>query len=104
MARTRRLTALAVFALMAAPLQAGLAGQTNSPVAVGVRLSQADNAAHLVFGCSGVVAARPSALASPDRIVVDLPEVNFQLDPSAGRVGALPNVSLVKGVRFGLLA
>ena len=33
-----------------------------------------------------------------------MPEVNFQLDPSVGRVGALPNVSLVKGFRFGLLA
>ncbi len=104
MARTRRLAALAVFALMAAPLQAGFAGQTSSPVAVGVRLSQDDNAAKLVFDLSRAVAARPSALASPDRIVVDLPEVNFQLDPSAGRVGALPNVSLVKGFRFGLLA
>ena len=43
-------------------------------------------------------------MASPDRIVVDMPEVNFQVDPSVGRIGALPNISFVKGFRFGLLA
>ena len=69
-----------------------------------MRLSQDENAAKLVFDLSRAVDASASALASPDRIVVDMPEVNFQLDPSVGRVGALPNVSLVKGFRFGLLA
>ena len=97
MARTGRLAALAVFALMGAPLQAGFAGQASSPVAVGVRLSQDENAAKLVFDLSRPVDASASALASPDRIVVDLPEVNFQLDPSAGRVGALPNVFACEG-------
>ena len=43
-------------------------------------------------------------MASPDRIVVDMPEVSFQLDPSVGRVGALRDDSLVKDFRFGLLA
>ena len=57
-----------------------------------------------MFDLSRTVDASASALASPDRIVVDMPEVNFQLDPSVGRVGALPNASLVKGFRFGLLA
>ena len=33
-----------------------------------------------------------------------MPEVNFQLDPAVGRVGALSDVALVKGFRFGLLA
>jgi N-acetylmuramoyl-L-alanine amidase len=57
-----------------------------------------------VFDLSRAIDASASALASPDRIVVDMPEVNFQLDPSAARVYTLPNVSLVKGFRFGLLA
>jgi N-acetylmuramoyl-L-alanine amidase len=99
-----RLTALAVFMLMGATLQCGFAGEAAAPVAVGARLSQDDNAAELVFDLSRSVDASASALASPDRIVVDMPEVNFQLDPSVGRVGALANVSLVKGFRFGLLA
>ena len=93
----RRLAALAIFTLMGMPLQGGLAKEAGAPVAVGVRLSQDENTAKLVFDLSRTVDANASALASPDRIVVDMPEVNFQLDPSVGRVGALPNVSLVKG-------
>jgi N-acetylmuramoyl-L-alanine amidase len=89
---------------MGAPLHGGLADEAGAPVAVGVRLSQDENTAKLVFDLSRTVGANASALASPDRIVVDTPEVNFQLDPSVGRVGTLPNVSLVKGFRFGLLA
>jgi N-acetylmuramoyl-L-alanine amidase len=104
MARMGRLAILAVFALMGAPLQCGFAGEAVAPVAVGVRLSQDENAAKLVFDLSRQVDASASALASPDRIVVDMPEVNFQLDPSVGRTGALPNISFVKGFRFGLLA
>jgi N-acetylmuramoyl-L-alanine amidase len=99
-----RLATLAVFALMGAPLQRGFAGEAVLPVAVGVQLSQDENAAKLVFDLSRPVDASASALASPDRIVVDMPEVNFQLDPSVGRIGALPSVSLVKGFRFGSLA
>jgi N-acetylmuramoyl-L-alanine amidase len=104
MARMRRLAALAIFPLMGALLQGGLAEEAGPPVAVGARLSQDENTAKLVFDLSRTVDANASALASPDRIVVDMPEVNFQLDRSVGRIGALPNVSLVKGFRFGLLA
>ena len=57
-----------------------------------------------MFDLSRQVEASASALASPDRIVIDLPEVSFQVDASASRVGALPNVLLVRGFRFGLLA
>ena len=103
MARMVRLTALAVFALMASA-QSGFAEDPAAPVAVGVRLSQDENTAKLVFDLSRSVEASASALGSPDRIVVDMPEVNFQLDPSVGRIGAPPSGSLVKGFRFGLLA
>ena len=48
---------------------------------------------------------RVYALASPDRIVVDLPEVNFQLDPSLGRVGDRKCRGYRQSeFRFGLLA
>ena len=57
-----------------------------------------------MFELSRSVDATASALALPDRIVVDMPEVNFHLDSLVGRVGALPSGSLVKGFRFGLLA
>jgi N-acetylmuramoyl-L-alanine amidase len=104
MGRTGRIVVLTVFALMGTPHRAGLAGEAGAPVAVGARLSQDENVARLVFDLSRRVEASASALASPDRIVIDVPEVKFQLDPSASRVGTLPNVLLVKGVRFGLLA
>jgi N-acetylmuramoyl-L-alanine amidase len=104
MARIGRLAAFAIFALTASPLERGFADEERAPVAVGARLSQDQHAANLVFDLSRSVDAIASALALPDRIVVDMREVNFQLDPSVGRVEAFPNVSLVKGFRFGLLA
>src|ERR1700748_3822990 len=96
MARTGRLAALAVFTLIGMPIQTGLSGEAGAPVAVGARLSQDQNGAKLVFDLSRQVQARASALASPDRIVIDLPEVSFQVDSSASQVGALPNVLLVR--------
>ena len=74
-----------------------------TPVAVGVRLSQDDNGAELSFDLSGPVNPRVYALASPDQIVIDLPEVNFQLDPSLGRVGPENSGAIVKAFRFGRL-
>ena len=99
-----RLAALAALTLMAAPLQRGFAMDAGLPVAVGVRVSQDPSGAKLVFDLSRPVDATSFALTSPDRIVVDLPEVNFQLDPSVGRLGAAGKASLVKAFRFGLLA
>jgi N-acetylmuramoyl-L-alanine amidase len=94
---------LALFTLMEIVLRGGLACLAGPPVAVGARLSQDEKAAKLVFDLSRVVDASASALASPDRIVVDMPEVNFQLDLAGSRVDALPNASIVKAFRFGLL-
>jgi len=100
----RWLAAFAALAFIAAPLQRGFATDAGRPVAVGVRVSQDSGAAKLVFDLSRPVDASAFALTSPDRIVVDLPEVNFQLDPSVGRLGALGAASVVKSFRFGLLA
>ena len=104
MARMGRLAALAALTLMAAPLERAFAVDSGVPVAVAARLSQDQGRAKLVFDLSRTVDASASALASPDRIVVDMPEVAFRLDPSVGRVGALRDDSLVKDFRFGLLA
>jgi N-acetylmuramoyl-L-alanine amidase len=104
MARMGWLAALAALTLIVAPSQRGFAIDAGVPVAVGVRVSQDSSGAKLVFDLSRSVEASASALTAPDRIVVDLPEVNFQLDPSVGRIGASTDVSLVKGFRFGSLA
>ena len=89
---------------MAAPLQRAFAVEAGAPVAVAARLSQDQGGAKLVFDLSRSVDVSASALAAPDRIVIDMPEVSFRLDPSVGRVGALRDDSVVKDFRFGLLA
>src|SRR5271156_4522389 len=104
MARSGRLTALAALTLMAAPLQRAVAVEAGAPVAVAARLSQDQGGAKLVFDLSRTVDVSASALAAPDRIVIDMPEVSFRLDPSVGRVGGLRDDSVVKDFRFGLLA
>ena len=103
MARRGGLAAFAAITLLGTPIQNGLAGEVSAPVAVGARLSQDENEAKLVFDLSRQVEASASALASPDRIVIDLPEVSFQVDSSPSRFGAPPGVLLVRGFRFGLL-
>jgi N-acetylmuramoyl-L-alanine amidase len=75
-----------------------------APVAVAARLVEADGAAKLTFDLSAPVEGRAFALADPDRIVVDVPEVNFQIDSAIGR-GAQGKAlgQIVKSFRFGLL-
>ena len=65
--------------------------------------TQDPDSARLVFDLSRPVEARVYALSSPDRIIVELPEVNFQLDPSVGRADGR-RAALVKAFRFGQLA
>jgi N-acetylmuramoyl-L-alanine amidase len=104
MARKGRVAALAALVLAAPPVERGFSADAGAPVAVAARLSQDQGGAKLVFDLSRTVAASASALSAPDRIVIDMPEVNFQLDPAVGRAGALRDDSVVKGFRFGLLA
>jgi N-acetylmuramoyl-L-alanine amidase len=104
MARLGRLTALAALTLMSAALARAFAVEAGAPVAVAARFTQDQGGAKLVFDLSRTVEASASALASPERIVVDMPEVSFRLDPAVGRVGGLRDDSLVKDFRFGLFA
>lgn len=70
------------------------------PVAFEAQLDGDMQTARLVFTLSAPVAARVAVLQSPDRVVLDLPEVNFQLPPEAGRKAQ----GLVKSYRYGLFA
>ena len=99
----RGLAAAAALATMIAPAYAGSSSDAAKPVAVAARLSQDASGARLIFDISQPVEARAYALSSPDRIVVDLPEVAFQLDPSVGRIAAVNDDALVKAFRFGPL-
>ncbi len=99
-----RLFAAAILAALAAASLAARAGdEVSRPVAVGVKLVQNANQAELMFDLSRPVEARAHTLASPDRIVVDLPETAFEVDSGAGRAEAAGG-PLVKAFRFGLLA
>ncbi|MGD1036296.1 MAG: N-acetylmuramoyl-L-alanine amidase [Roseiarcus sp.] len=72
------------------------------PVAVAARLVEDGETAKLSFDLSGPVEASAHAMADPDRIVVDLAEVNFQLDPAVGRAAPRRSDPIVKAFRFGL--
>jgi len=104
-------------ALAVAPVQS-----VAAPVATGVDLLVAGEVTRLVFDLTAPTDAQAYALADPDRVIVDLPEVNFQIDPARGlptvaapvpsprrpvggerpKAGALGGV--VASFRFGLVA
>lgn len=72
-----------------------------APVAITSELKQGDRAATLTFTLSRPVETHVTVLERPDRLVIDLPEVNFQAKPGAipaGRAG------LVSSYRHGLFA
>lgn len=54
----------------------------------------------LTIALSSPVTVDAYALAGPDRIIVDLPEINFQIAPSAGSRAK----GFIAGFRFGLIA
>jgi N-acetylmuramoyl-L-alanine amidase len=104
MPRKRGLAVVGACAFILALAAPAWAVDASTPVAVGARLAQDANEAQLVFDLSLPVEAHVYALPSPDRIIVDLPEVNFQLNPSVGRPAAPNEAALVKAFRFGVLA
>ena len=114
--RTYILTCAALTApmLMAAtPLQAtGLIGARNAAreIAAGVAVTAASversaASAKFVFDLNRPLAVEAYVLADPDRVVVELPETSFLIDPAVGREvagrkkGEAP--ALVSGFRFG---
>ncbi len=72
------------------------------PVAAAAHLIDDGARARLSFDLSAPVAARAREIVDPDRIVIDMPEVDFRLDPQIGRVVAPHADALVKAFRFGL--
>ena len=77
--------------------------------AMAARVDQHANETRLLFELSEPVRAEAFAVADPDRIIVDLPEVAFRLDPSIGREAASSAsahalTSLITSYRFGQFA
>lgn len=99
-ARLTRAVAATAFVTLAVAGQAGANGrpQNDFPVATDARLEQSGETVRLVMALSRPVDVTASVLAGPDRVVIDLPSTNFQVQPTVARKGA----GFVGAFRFGL--
>jgi len=84
--------------------RAGAAGPQSRPaselpLASDVRVGGDDAQTRLVVDLSQKIDVRAFTLANPYRVVIDMPQINFQLPPKAGETGR----GLIKGFRFGLV-
>jgi N-acetylmuramoyl-L-alanine amidase len=77
---------------------------SSPPVAVEARLvDDGGGAAKLTFELSSPIEAHAFSMVDPDRIIIDVPEVNFQIDPAWGRAAQGRSLGqIVKSFRFGL--
>ena len=74
---------------------------SSGPAATAVRLHEQAGGARLVFEMNDTVDLRAFVLSNPDRVVVDLKETAFLIDPASGRG---PRQGLVSSFRFGHFA
>ena len=70
------------------------------PLASAVSLEQGVSGAQLVFTMTAPIVASAYVLDEPARVIVELPETGFVLDPASGRAGTV-GVGLVRAFRFG---
>ncbi len=109
------LAALALCGLSGVAAASGLVGvraavqreSTRPMVAItGVHVEGTADTAKLTFDLSGSLEAKAFVMADPDRVVVDLPQVDFALDAKAGHAatGRHARKTLIGSFRFGLLA
>lgn len=70
----------------------------GKPAVTRFHLSEGNGATRLVLDLTRSVPVTTRTLANPDRVIVDLPEVDFRVDPTAGQKGQ----GLVKAFRYGL--
>ena len=77
----------------------GSIASSNFPVASDARLAGDSKRTRFVLDLDRSIQFRAFALADPYRVVVDIPQVSFQLPPEAGITGR----GLVKAFRYGLV-
>jgi N-acetylmuramoyl-L-alanine amidase len=88
-----------VGAVCTAAQPASAPGADSYPVATDVRLGGDESQTRVVMDLSHKIDLRAFTLADPYRVVIDIPEVTFQLPPKAGETGR----GLIKAFRFGLM-
>ncbi len=107
---TLRADIIVIALLSGLPVSAGLASaapraavpvsaKSDLPVVSDVRLGGDDNQTRFVMDLSQKIDIAAFTLADPYRVVIDLPQVAFQLPPKVGETGR----GLVKAFRFGLV-
>jgi N-acetylmuramoyl-L-alanine amidase len=76
------------------------------PAANAARIEQSGDRAKLIFELSAPLDATAFVLADPDRVIVDLPQTDFALDPETGIAADPPHrkTGLIASFRFGQLA
>jgi len=92
--------ALPALLVVAAPSAANQAGRVASdfPVASEARIESQGDSVRLTLSLSRPVTASAFVMAGPDRVIVDLPSVNFQIQSGNARKSA----GFVSGFRHGL--
>jgi N-acetylmuramoyl-L-alanine amidase len=79
-----------------------------APVASAVRVEETGQGARLLFALSGPAQAVAFVMAGPDRVIIDVPELNFQLPPRTGQAEApvrgKKSGKIIASFRFGLFA
>ncbi|MFM8858906.1 MAG: N-acetylmuramoyl-L-alanine amidase [Methylocystis sp.] len=93
---------LAAGALLVLDLQLFARAFAQPLIALGSRIEAENGRERLIFDLTGPVKISARPLTDPDRIIVDIADLEFRLDPSAGRNTA--NSKLIKAFRFGLFA
>jgi N-acetylmuramoyl-L-alanine amidase len=86
-------------AQMPLPPGAQPAATEAPPIATDARLAGDDKQTRLVVDLSHKIDMRAFTLADPYRVVIDIPQVNFQLPPKTGELGR----GVVKAFRYGLV-
>jgi N-acetylmuramoyl-L-alanine amidase len=76
-----------------------LSATGDFPVASDVRLGGDDTQTRMIVDLSRKIDVRTFTLANPYRVVIDMPQVTFQLPPKTGEAGR----GLIKAFRFGLV-
>jgi N-acetylmuramoyl-L-alanine amidase len=69
------------------------------PVVTGVRLGGDATQTRFIMDLSRKIEVRAFTLADPYRVIVDIPQVTFELPPKSGEIGR----GLIKAFRFGLV-
>jgi N-acetylmuramoyl-L-alanine amidase len=77
----------------------GMARAADFPVATDIRVGGDESQTRFILDLSGKIDVRAFTLADPYRVVLDIPQVTFQLPANAGESGR----GLVKAFRFGLV-